>query len=244
MSAVASALFARQSVPALTQPPVKNDACMTNLITVADPRSAAAEAYQSLRTNLEFARLEQPLHTLLLTSVDATTDKSAAVANLAVVMAGAGDRVIVVDGDLRRPQQHELFGLPNQKGLTSWIPVAATEPPPLQKTAIEGVQLLASGPATTHPTSILSTRNLASALSALRSLADYVLCDAPPLLAVTDAALWASQVDGVVLLINAGSTQRDGAQQAKSILEKVHARIVGAVLLNAEKDAALTGYQS
>jgi capsular exopolysaccharide synthesis family protein len=216
---------------------------MTNLITLTDPRSPAAEAYQSLRTNLEFARLEQPLQTILLTSVDATTDKSAALANLAVVMAGAGDRVIVVDGDLRRPQQHELFGTTNQKGLTTWIAEAAATPPPLQKTTVEGVQLLPAGPATAHPTSVLSTKHLAGVLTALRPLADYILCDAPPVLAVTDAALWASQVDGVVLLINAGGTKREGAQQAKAVLEKVRARIVGAVLLNAEKDALLAGYQ-
>jgi capsular exopolysaccharide synthesis family protein len=219
---------------------------MTNLITLTDPRSSAAEAYQSLRTNIEFARLEQPLHSLLVTGVDTGTDKSRALANLAVVMAQAGDRVLVVDGDLRRPQQHEIFGLPNQQGLTTWLSAERTpaSQPPLQKTAIERVQLLAAGPPTAHPTTILSTKRLAEALGELRGLADYVLCDAPPVLAVTDAALWASQVDGVILLINAGNTRREHAQRAKQILEKVHARLVGAVLLNADRDAVLSGYQS
>ncbi|RIK35410.1 MAG: capsular biosynthesis protein [Chloroflexi bacterium] len=218
---------------------------MTNLISLTDPRSPAAEAYQSLRTNIEFARLEQPLHSLLVTSVDADTDKSRALANLAVVMAQAGDRVLVVDGDLRRPQQHEIFGLPNQQGLTTWLAgePAAGEQPPLQKTGVERVQLLPAGPATAHPATILSTKRLAGALGELRELADYVLCDAPPVLAVTDAALWASQVDGVILLINAGSTRREHAQRAKQILEKVHARLIGAVLLNADRDAVLSGYQ-
>lgn len=215
---------------------------MINLITLTDPRSPAAEAYQSLRTNLEFARLSQPLHTLLITSVDSTLDKSAAIANLAVAMAQGGDRVIVVDGDLRRSQQHEVFAVANQKGLTSWITEGLEAAPPLQKTAVEGVSLLPAGPATAQPTALLSTKHLEKVLVALRPLADYILCDAPPLLAVTDAALWASQVDGVALLINAGRTKRDHAQRAKSILEKVHARILGAVLLNADKDAVLSGY--
>lgn len=214
---------------------------MTNLITLTDPRSAAAEAYQSLRTNIEFARLEQPLHTVLVTSADGTTDKSSALANLAVVMAQAGDRVIVVDGDLRRPQQHEIFGLPNNKGLTTWL--VESGPPPLQKTSVENLQVLVAGPIAANPVALLSAKRLVEALRELSGLADYVLCDAPPVLAVTDAALWASKVDGVVLLINAGATRREHAQRAKAVLEKVQARIVGAVLLNAEQDAAMAGYQ-
>jgi capsular exopolysaccharide synthesis family protein len=215
---------------------------MTNLITITDPRSAAAEAYQSLRTNLEFSRLEQSLHTLLVTSADGATDKSNALANLAVVMAQAGDRVIVVDGDLRRPQQHEIFGLPNNKGLANWLTESGA--PPLQKTGIDNLQVLTAGPVAANPVALLSAKRLSEALAELSGLADYVLCDAPPVLAVTDAALWASKVDGVVLVINAGATKRDQAQRAKAVLEKVQARIVGAILLNAEKDAAMSGYQA
>ena len=122
---------------------------MTNLITLTDPHHAAAEAYQSLRTNLEFSSLEQPLRTLLVTSVDNAADKSIALANLAVVMAQAGDRVIVVDGDLRRPQQHEIFGVSNQKGLTTWLSEGGL--PPLQKTATDGLQVLPAGPVAANP---------------------------------------------------------------------------------------------
>ena len=213
---------------------------MTNLITITDPHSAAAEAYQSLRTNIEFSSLEQPLHTLLITSADGTAGKSAALANLAVVMAQAGDRVIVVDGDLRRPQQHEIFGVANNKGLSNWLTERGA--PPLQKTTIDNLQVLTAGAVVANPVALLSAKRLAEVLTELRALADYVLCDAPPVLAVTDAALWASQVDGVLLLINAGGTKREDAQRAKAVLEKVQARIVGAVLLNADKAAVMAGY--
>ena len=213
---------------------------MINLITITDPHSAAAEAYQSLRTNIEFSSLEQPLHTLLITSADGTAGKSAALANLAVVMAQAGDRVIVVDGDLRRPQQHEIFGVANNKGLSSWLTERGA--PPLQKTTIDNLQVLTAGAVVANPVALLSAKRLAEALAELHTLADYVLCDAPPVLAVTDAALWASQVDGVLLLINAGGTKREDAQRAKAVLEKVQARIVGAVLLNADKAAVMAGY--
>ncbi len=213
---------------------------MLNLITLTEPRSPASEAYLSLRTNIEFSSLGHPLRSLLGTSVDSTTDKSRALANLAVVMAQAGDRVILVDGDLRRPRQHEIFGLHGQRGLASWLTEGGSAP--LQKTPVEGLQLLAAGPVPANPVALLNRERLGEILDELGRQADYVLVDAPPVLAVTDAALWASKVDGVILLVNAGSTRREQAQRAKAVLEKVHAHLLGAVLLNADKDATLSGY--
>lgn len=215
---------------------------MANLITLTDPRSQAAEAYQSLRTNLEFSSLEQPLHTVLVVGVDAGGDNSTALANLAVVMAQAGDRVTLVDGDLRRPQQHEIFGLHNQQGLTSWM--TEEGPLPLQRTIVDGLQVLTSGPAIANPVATLNQKRLDDALTQLQEQADYVLIDAPPVLGVTDAALWASKVDGVVLLVHAGNTKREHAQRAKAVLEKVRARLVGAVLLDAEDDITIGSYES
>ena len=226
---------------------------MTNLITLTDPRSPAAEAWQSLRTNLEFSGLDPSLRTsegggrtlraILLASPDGEGDaggKSAAIANLAVVIAQAGDKVIIVDGDLRKPAQHTIFGVANSVGLSTWL--AEGDAPALVKTSVENLSLLPAGPSPANPVAILSGKRLAEALTELKGSADYVLIDAPPVLAVTDAALWASQVDGVVLLLNAGSTKRDHAQRARTVLEKVHANILGAVLLNADRDAVSSSY--
>ena len=213
---------------------------MRNLITLSDPRSPAAEAYQSLRTNLEFSSLEQHLHSILVTGADDTTDKSVTLANLAVVMTQAGDRVIIVDGDLRRPQQHEIFDLHNNLGLATWL--AGEGSAPIQDSSIDGLQVLTSGPVPANPVALLNGRRLSDALAEISGQTDYVLVDAPPVLAVTDAAIWASKVDGAVLLVNAGRTKREHAQRARTVLEQVHARIVGAVLLNAEQDAVMTGY--
>ncbi len=215
---------------------------MHNLITLTDPRSPAAEAFQSLRTNIEFSGLDKKLHTLLLTSADEVNDKSTAVANLAVVMAQAGDRVLVVDGDLRRPQQHEIFGVSNQKGLSTWLVESGS--PPVQEGPLSNLWILPAGPPPVNPAALLSTRQLETVLSDLRNRADMILVDAPPVLAVADPTLWASQVDGVILMLYAGRTQREHAQRAKSVLEKVHAHLLGAVLLNAEQDVAVTGYRS
>ncbi len=203
-----------------------------NLITLSEPRSAVTEAYQSLRTSLEFSSLEKPVRSILVAAVDGTADKATAVANLAVVMAQAGDRVILVDGDLRQPRQHEIFGVTNSSGLSQWLESGGA--PPLQKSAVDNLRVLPSGPTVSNPVALLSTRRLNERLGELTGLADYVLIDAPPLLTVTDAALWASQVDGVVMLVNGGSTQKAEAQRAKGILERVQANLLGAVLLNAE----------
>jgi capsular exopolysaccharide synthesis family protein len=210
-----------------------------SLITLTDPRSPAAEAYQSLRTNIEFSGLERTLHSLLVTCADADTDKSRALANLAVVMAQAGDRVIVVDGDLRRPQQHEIFGLGNSRGLTDWLKEGGA--PSLQESVTPGLRVLTSGALPPNPVALLSSNRLAELLAELSSEADYILCDAPPVLAVTDAALWAGKVDGVLLVINAGRTKRDQAKRARDVLEKVRAHIVGAVLINTEDEIAVGG---
>lgn len=211
-----------------------------DLVTLNAPRSAAAEAYQSLRTNIEFSGLGKDLRTLLVTCPDTETNKSDALANLAVVMADAGDSVIVVDGDLRRPLQHEIFGVNGDAGLTNWFQNGGE--PDLADTQVSHLRVLAAGPLPPNPVALLSPKRLAELLQTLSREAEYVLVDAPPVLAVTDAALWASQVDGTLLAVTAGRTKREQAQRAKEVLDKVQSNIVGAVLLDADDSMAVTGY--
>lgn len=211
-----------------------------SLVTLTDPRSPAAEAYQSLRTNIEFSSLDKALHSLLVTCPDTETEKSDALANLAVVMADAGDRVIVVDGDLRRPLQHEIFAVSGEVGLTNWLQKGGD--PALKETQVPNLRVLPAGPLPPNPVALLSYKRLAELLQILLGEADYVLVDAPPVLAVTDAALWASQVDGTLLAVTAGRTKREQAQRAKEVLNKVQSKIVGAVLLDAEDAMVVSGY--
>ena len=211
-----------------------------SLVTSTAPRSPAAEAYQSLRTNIEFSSLDKALHSLLITCPDTETRKSEALANLAVVMADAGDRVVVVDGDLRRPLQHEIFKVSGEVGLTNWLRNGGV--PALTETQIPHLRILAAGPLPPNPVALLSSKRLAELLRILTGEAEYVLVDAPPVLAVTDAALWASQVDGTLLAVTAGRTKREQAQRAKGVLEKVQTNIVGAVLLDAEDAMVVSGY--
>lgn len=209
-----------------------------HLITITDPRSAVAEAYRRLRTNLEFTSLDTPLRTLLVTSAGPDEGKSTTLANLAVSMAQAGRRVILVDSDLRHPHLHDIFGLDNQKGLTTALSQLGGDLP-LQESGVNGLRVLTAGPLPDLPADLIASPAMETLIAALSEQADIVLFNAPPVVTVTDAAVLASKVDGVLLLVNAGRTRREYAQRAKAMLERVHARLLGAVLTNAPHDAAL-----
>ncbi len=214
----------------------------SSLITLRDPRAPAAEAYRTLRSNLIFANLETPLQTVLVTSAAAEEGKSTTIANLAVVMAQGGRRTILVDCDLRRPTLHSLFDLPSAPGFSEWMANKDDTSPALAPTGIDGLSLLPAGSPPANPADLLSSRRVETLVAHLKAQADFVLFDAPPLLAVSDAAVLATNVDGAVLVVSAGQTRRDHAQRAKEILEKIHVRIVGAVLANAPKEDGLNPY--
>ncbi|MDH7475008.1 MAG: CpsD/CapB family tyrosine-protein kinase [Anaerolineae bacterium] len=216
---------------------------LNDLITVTNPRSPISEAFRTLRTNLEFSSLDHPLHTMVVTTATPEEGKSTTLANLAVIMAEGGKRVILVDCDLRRPALHDIFGIPNDEGLTAMLRNnAALNAPPLQEVGIEGLSLLPSGPLPADPVVLLGSRRMGEVIATLKERADLVLFDAPPVVAVTDAAVLAARTDGVLLLLRAGSTRREYAQRAKELLEKVNVRIIGAVLCNAPFDATFRRY--
>jgi non-specific protein-tyrosine kinase len=210
------------------------------IITLTDPGSSAAEAYRTLRTNIEFSSLDEKVQTLLVTSSTPTADKSVTVANLAVAMADGDRPVILVDADLRRPSQHLLFGLSNEVGFTNLFKDDdALHKPPLQTISNTSLQVLTSGPLPPIPSQLLASKKMDKVLQHLTSLADIVIFDAPPVMAVNDASLLASKVDGVLLIVRAGGTKRDHVKAAKDRLEKVNARLIGAVLTNAQIDTSL-----
>ena len=210
------------------------------LITLSEPRSAAAEAYRSLRTNLMFSSVENPIHALLVTSPARDDRKSITLANLAVTFAQGGSRTILVDADLRQPRQHAIWGMGSQRGLTDMmVDDAAISQPPLQTTDVENLHLLASGDRPPNPADLLGGRRMDEIIGVLKARADYVLFDSPPVLAATDAALLGIKLDGVLLAIRAGDTRRDHTAQAQQALERVHARVVGAVLTNAPRESKI-----
>jgi len=215
-----------------------------NLITLTDPRSPAAEAYRTLRTNLTtFAALDKPIETLVVTSPAPNAHTSQVLANLAVTMAQGERRTVLVDGDLRRPGLHTIFGVENARGLTTmFVDPEAMSAPPLIETTVNNLWLLPSGPLPPNPADILGSRKIEQVITALKNRADVILFDAPPVIAVTDAVLLGTKVDGVLMVVSAGQSRQEHVQQAKESLERAHVRIVGAVLDNAPQGITMGGY--
>jgi capsular exopolysaccharide synthesis family protein len=211
------------------------------LITIADPRSPISEAYRTLRTNIQFSGLDRSLRTIVITSTAADEGKSTTLANLAVAFAQGGRKTIAVDTDLRRPSLHKIFGLSNERGLTS---IALDETPDLvlQTTIVPNLRILSSGPLPPNPSELLSSQRMERIIEALKTEAEFILFDSPPIIAVSDAAVLARRLDGVLLLVSAGKTKRDQAVKAKTQLEKVGANIIGVVLNNVKVDKNLYYY--
>jgi len=216
-----------------------------DLVTLNNPHSPVSEAYRTLRTNIEFSSLDDPIRTLLVTSAGPGEGKSTILANLAVATAQTGKRVILVDCDLRRPSLHKIFGTDNSMGITSMVvddQVFAN--PPLLETGVPGLRLLPSGPLPPNPSELLDSRRIEELIHELSAQADLVFFDAPPVVAVTDAAVLSSKVGGVLLVISAGKTKREHARRAVGLLGKVNARLIGSVLNNASLDSVMQGYYS
>ncbi len=219
---------------------------MTNtLVTISNPRSPVAEAYRALRTNLEFSGLDKPLRSMVVTSASPDEGKSTTLANLAVTVAQAGKRVILVDCDLRRPSLHQIFNVRNNMGITDLMrDESLMSNPPLQDTPVPSLKLLTSGQLPPNPAELLGSRRMSEIIACLLGQADVVLFDTPPIIAVTDAALLSAKVDGVILVVGAGKTRREHARKAKALLDKVNARLVGTVLNNVRFDSSLQYYYS
>ncbi len=214
-----------------------------NLITLTDPQAPAAEAYRTLRTNLMFYGIDRQASALVITSAVPGEGASAVLANLAVTLAQAGHRTVVVDCDLRKPAQHALWGLDNERGLTTMLlDNAALADPPLQAIGVDNLHMLTSGPLPPNPADLVGSRRMDELIAALRERADYVLFDTPPVLAVSDAAVLGHKLDGLLLVLRAGASRRDHAARARDELQRVNVNILGVVLVNAPRDSAVSGY--
>lgn len=200
------------------------------LVTRDEPKSPAAEAYRTLRTNLQFAALDTPLRVLLITSAGPGEGKTTTAANLAVAMAQSGSKVIVIGGDLRKPTLHLAFGLRNTVGLTNVLTGNVSWEAALQPTDVDGLYVLPAGPIPPNPAELLASTRMQELLAELKEQCDVVIIDAPPVLAVTDAGVMSRLSDGVLLVISVGVTPRDVAKAAKEQLEQVGARILGMVV--------------
>ena len=201
------------------------------LITARQPRSWHAEAYRVLRTNIQVCGVDKPIQTVMVTSANPVEGKSVTAANLALAMAQAGLRVILVDADFRRPSLHALFDLDNDRGLTNAL--LQSEPDLdgyAHSTDYENLQVLTSGPIPPNPAELVGSQRMQKLLRAMKEQADMIILDTPPALPVADPAILARQVDGVLFVVNAGRTRREAAVKGKEAIERAGGRILGVVL--------------
>lgn len=204
------------------------------LVTLTLPGSPSSEAYRVLRTSLRYASIDAPPTTLLITSPEAGAGKTTVTANLGVVCAQAGLRVVLMDTDVRRPTLHQRFEVRNSRGLTDLLADSHQDVESFMlDTGVPDLRLISAGPVPPNPSELLGSRRMQSIVCEASRRADLVLLDAPPVLPVTDAAVMAAKVDGVILLVEAKRTSRDAAHRAWESLSNVGATVFGVVLTKA-----------
>lgn len=215
----------------------------THLVSVEEPNSPAAEAYRTLRTSVQFLGLERPLGVIQITSAQAAEGKSTTLANLGVALARAGNRVIIVDCDMRRPRLSSFFGVTNDVGLTSVLLGEADLADVIKPVSIERrLAVLPSGPPPPNPSELLALRRTAELFALLREECDILLVDSPPVLPVTDAVVLANQVDGVIVVANATKTRQREIHRTAELLEQVNAPVIGLVVNSVSADSGGYGY--
>lgn len=228
-------------LPLLVSLPLfKHDPHQNELITVIQPRAHVSEAFRVLRTGVQFASLDKKNVSIMVTSGTPEEGKSTVSANLAVVLAQAGAKVLLIDADLRRPRQHHIFSLPNDRGLTSYLLEVNVDDSIkniwnllsayIQKSSVPDLSILTSGPQPPNPSELLGSTKMQMTLAALTGEFDYLVFDTTPVLAVTDALVMSTQIDNIIVVTRSGQTRRNQLQQVKERLSKMKGNVIGVVL--------------
>jgi non-specific protein-tyrosine kinase len=206
-----------------------------SMVVKTQPRSPVSEAFRSLRTNIQFASVDKPVHTLLVTSPSPEDGKSTVAANLSISLAQSGLRVALVEADLRRPQVHKKMNLPNRYGLSSvFVQPQSAVNGALQKTEVSNLMAITSGELPPNPAELLGSGRMSDILGQLGKHLDMIVLDTPPVLVVTDSAVLATRVDGVLMVVKPGKTKQAAFRQAIEQLNRVGANILGVVLNDVE----------
>jgi non-specific protein-tyrosine kinase len=209
------------------------------LATLVAPHSSVAEAYRALRTSVEFASIETPIETLLVTSSQSGEGKTVAAANLAVAFAQSGRRVLLVDADLRKPGVHIAFDALNASGLTTLLLSESVDVQAMiQPTRQVNLSVLTTGPLPPNPAELLGADRMRYIVDRLKEEHDLVIFVGPPLQAVTDSAILSSYLDGTILVIATGRSRRTTVRFGCEILARAHANVLGAVLYSGPRDVS------
>lgn len=226
----------------ISPPPFSQNGYVHYRVAQLRPRDPAAEAYRLVRSNLLFVSGSEQPRRLLVTSPGPGDGKTSTATNLAITFAHAGERVLLVDADLRRPTVHRVFGVTAPVGLSSALAGRIDWREVVAETDVEGLSLLPAGNSPPNPAELLGTARGAEILREAGEAYDRVIVDSPPVLAVVDASLLARQVDGVILVLLAGKTRIEAAKAAAQQLRTASARILGTVINRVRRDGGGYGY--
>ena len=204
--------------------------------TLVNPRSVAAEAFRSIRTNLEFSEIDSEVKTILVTSALQREGKTTVAANLAIAFARAGKSTVLIDGDLRVPGVHRLFAVHQSPGLTNLLRDSGRLANVAQTTEESDLRIITSGTSPPNPAELAASERMGLVLNRIKADADIVIIDSPPINAVTDAAVLARKVDGVVLVVDAGKTPQGSARRAVEAIAITGARVLG-IVINRDRQA-------
>lgn len=213
----------------------KNDKMLTlkrRLLAHNSPKDPVAEQYRTIRTNIQFSNVDQDIKTIVVTSSGAEEGKSTTTSNLATVYAQQGLNVLLIDADLRKPTGHYTFRLENHIGLTNVLTRQSTLAQAVQESEIPHLSVLTSGPIPPNPSELLASAQMAELLKEMKKQFDMIIFDTPPILAVADAQILANQVDGTILVVSSGKTEKDAALKSKELLSNAKGKLLGVVLNN------------
>lgn len=214
-----------------------------NIVTVKDPKAPIAEAYRTLRTNIQFSSFDKKIQTIMLTSSGPGEGKSTTCSNLAVVMAESGASTILIDCDERKPRLHKIFLVSNEKGLSDVLAGKVEFEEAVKESPVKNLKLLTSGTRPPNPSELLASKKMENFLESLKDKFEYIIIDTPPVVAVTDAQLLSRYADGCILVVASSQVQREAAVRAKELLLKVNANMLGIVLNKLEiKEKGYYGY--
>ncbi|KXZ20603.1 capsular biosynthesis protein [Bacillus nakamurai] len=208
----------------------KNKLNKRSVITMSEPKSINSEQYRTIRTNIEFSSIDTEVKSLIITSAGPEEGKSTTAANLAVVFAQQGKKVLLVDADLRKPTVHFTFKLDNGIGLTSLLLKQMPFKEAVLPSGEANLDILTSGPIPPNPAELLSTKTMKAVLAEARAIYDKVIVDTPPVLAAADTKILGSYTDGSIMVISSGKTDKEKAAKAKEALVSCRSKLIGAVM--------------
>ncbi len=211
-------------------------------VTLVEPKAPASEAYRTLRTAVNFLATERGMQTLMVASAESGEGKTTTATNLAISLAQAGKRVILLSADLRKPRIHRFFGMDNDTGVVTYLAGESSLGDVLRDPGVPNLRVMTSGPIPTTPAELLGSEAMGELLSELRDLCDFLIVDTAAILAVSDALTLMPLADGVLYVAHAEATTRGGLNHARAQLDQVNAQVFGSVL-NAFDPSKAKGYQ-